>query len=182
MCLNQAARAIIDKHQGIELNHGRLQLQDRAGQRALDRAIDQAMAARTRQDGPRRGELMRLHAHGGMLLGMLVTPAPLLEFYQGRYAPSVILHLAELSEGPAAARVLNASPADLIAQLLDLTRQEARLAGLLASGRTISEAAGQMGIAVSAARNYSKNIYAKLGIKGQTDLVRILCKSSALLR
>jgi DNA-binding CsgD family transcriptional regulator len=35
---------------------------------------------------------------------------------------------------------------------------------------------------VTAARNYSKNIYAKLGIKGQTDLVRLMCKSSALLR
>ncbi|MNN89185.1 Bacterial regulatory protein, luxR family [compost metagenome] len=96
--------------------------------------------------------------------------------------PSVIVYLSELTENLAMQQVSGGFAAELIAQLLDLTRQEARLAALLACGQTISEAAEQMGIAVTAARNYSKNIYAKLGIKGQTDLVRILCKSSALLR
>ncbi|MCY1458328.1 2-hydroxymuconic semialdehyde dehydrogenase [compost metagenome] len=48
---------------------------------------------------------------------------------------------------------------------------------------SVSEAGrSEVDAAVSAARNYSKNIYAKLGIKGQTDLVRLLCRSSLLLR
>ena len=182
LCVNQAARAIIDRHQGIELSHGRLQLQDRAAQRALDKAIANALAAREQEGGRYRGELVRLHAQDGVLLGMLATPAPLLAYYQGRHVPSVIIYLSELTESPAMQQVSGGSAAELIAQLLDLTRQEARLAALLACGQTISEAAGQMGIAVTAARNYSKNIYAKLGIKGQTDLVRILFKSFALLR
>lgn len=182
LCVNRAARAIVDKHQGIELNHGRIQLQDRSVQRTLDRAIATAIAARAGQGGQHRGELVRLHAQDGVLLGMLATPAPLLDYYQGRHVPSVIIYFTELTENLAMHQVPGGSPAELIAQLLDLTRQEARLAALLACGQSISEAAGQMGIAVTAARNYSKNIYAKLGIKGQTDLVRILCKSFALLR
>lgn len=183
LCVNQAARAIIDKHQGIELSHGRLQLQDRAAQRALDKAIVNAIAARAQEAGRYRGELVRVQAQDGVLLGMLATPAPLFDYYyQGRHVPSVIIYLSELTESLAMQQVSGGSAAELIAQLLDLTRQEARLAALLACGQTISEAAGQMGIAVTAARNYSKNIYAKLGIKGQTDLVRILFKSFALLR
>ncbi|HEY6611030.1 MAG TPA: helix-turn-helix transcriptional regulator [Pseudomonas sp.] len=182
LCVNQAARAIIDRHQGIELSHGRLQLQDRAAQRALEKAIANAIAARAQEGGHYRGELVRLQAQDGVLLGMLATPAPLIAYYQGRHVPSVIIYLSELTESLAMQQVSGGSPAELIAQLLDLTRQEARLAALLACGQTISEAAGQMGIAVTAARNYSKNIYAKLGIKGQTDLVRILFKSFALLR
>lgn len=182
LCVNQAARAIIDRHQGIELNHGRLQLQDRAAQRALEKAITNALAARAQEGGHYRGELVRLQAQDGVLLGMLATPAPLIAYYQGRHVPSVIIYLTELTEGLAMQQVPGGSAAELIAQLLDLTRQEARLAALLACGQTISEAAAQMGIAVTAARNYSKNIYAKLGIKGQTDLVRILFKSFALLR
>ena len=182
LCVSRAAGAIIDKHPGIELSHGRVQLQDRTVQRALDKAIAKAIAARAQASGHQRGELVRLHAQNGVLLGMLAMPAPLFDYYQGRHVPSVIVYLSELTENLAMQQVSGGSPAELIAQLLDLTRQEARLAALLASGQTISEAAGQMGIAVTAARNYSKNIYAKLGIKGQTDLVRILFKSFALLR
>lgn len=183
LCVNRAAREIVDKHQGIELTHGRVHLQDRAAQRALDKAIANAVAARAQEGGRYRGELVRLQAQDGVLLGMLATPAPLFDYYyQGRHVPSVIIYLSELTESLAMQQVSGGSAAELIAQLLDLTRQEARLAALLACGQTISEAAGQMGIAVTAARNYSKNIYAKLGIKGQTDLVRILFKSFALLR
>ncbi|UVE17976.1 helix-turn-helix transcriptional regulator [Pseudomonas sp. LS44] len=180
--VNQAARAIIDKHQGIELNHGRVQLQDRTVQRALEKAIANAIAAREQEGGRYRGELVRLSSQNGVLLGMLAMPAPLFDYYQGRHVPSVTIHLSELTENLAMQQVSGDSPTNLIAQLLNLTRQEARLAELLAYGQTISEAAGQMGIAVTAARNYSKNIYAKLGIKGQADLIRILFKSFALLR
>lgn len=183
LCANRAARGIVDKHRGIELSHGRVQLQDRAAQQALERAIAHAVAAGAREGGHCRGELVRLQARDGVLLGMLATPAPLLDYYyQGRHVPSAIIYLSELTESLAMQPLAGGSAAEPIAQLLDLTRQEARLAALLAGGQTISEAAGQMGIAVTAARNYSKNIYAKLGIKGQTDLVRILFKSFALLR
>lgn len=183
LCANRAAQAIVDRHRGIELSHGRLQLQDRAAQQALERAIAQAVAAGAREGGQCRGELVRLPARDGVLLGMLATPAPLLDYYyQGRHVPSAIIYLSELTESLAMRPLAGGSAAEPIARLLDLTRQEARLAALLAGGQSISEAAVQMGIAVTAARNYSKNIYAKLGIKGQTDLVRILFKSFALLR
>ena len=69
-----------------------------------------------------------------------------------------------------------------IARLFDLSPQEARLALLLAYGYTISEAAAEMHIAETAARNYSKRVYAKVGIGSQTDLVRLVYRNLAFLR
>lgn len=179
---NRAAEALLARHAGLELTRGRVQLKDRSLQLLLEQAIARAMAQRQAAGARGPGELLRVPAQAGVLLGMLVTPAPLLHYFQGRQVPSVILYLVELSESAAAAPLPAGYPPELIAQLFALTRQEARLVACLADGQSISEAAAQMGIAVTAARNYSKNIYAKLGIKGQTDLVRMLCKSSVLLR
>ena len=63
-----------------------------------------------------------------------------------------------------------------------MTRQEAKLALLLAYGHNLAEAACEMCIAENAARNYSKKIYAKMGIAGQTDLVRLMLRSLSFLR
>ena len=182
LCVNRTARAIIARQIGIEIRQGRLQIEDRSAQQALEVAIAKVLRVRHAPGPGGPGELVRLQARDGMLLGILVAPIPLAPYYQGEQVPSVILHLCELSQCEAASQVPRGHSPELIAQLFGLTRQEARLAAWLATGRTISEAAGQMNIAVTAARNYSKNIYAKLGIKGQTDLVRLMCRSVALLR
>ncbi|MFZ5957916.1 helix-turn-helix transcriptional regulator [Pseudomonas knackmussii] len=177
LCANRAARAIIARQVGIEIRQGRLQVEERGAQQALEAAVAKVLQAR---NGP--GERVRLQARDGTLLGILVAPVPPAPYYQGEQVPSVIVHLCELSQCEAASQVPRGHSPELLGQLFGLTRQEARLAAWLATGRTISEAAGQMNIAVTAARNYSKNIYAKLGIKGQTDLVRLMCRSVALLR
>jgi DNA-binding CsgD family transcriptional regulator len=64
-----------------------------------------------------------------------------------------------------------------LTQLFSLTRSEARIALALSRGRTIAEAAGELGLTLETARNYSKKIYAKTGARGQADLVRIILAS-----
>lgn len=69
----------------------------------------------------------------------------------------------------------NRSAADRHEQLADLfglLPSEARLALALGRGMTIAEAADALGLSVETARNYSKKIYAKMGARGQSDLVR----------
>ena len=69
---------------------------------------------------------------------------------------------------------------DRVEQLVDLfglLPSEARLAWAMAQGRTIKEAAEELGLTQETARNYSKKIYAKIGAKGQADMVRILFTS-----
>ena len=61
--------------------------------------------------------------------------------------------------------------------LFDLLPSEARLAWAMAQGRSIAQAALDLGLTTETARNYSKKIYAKTGAGGQADLVRIIFTS-----
>lgn len=64
-----------------------------------------------------------------------------------------------------------------IAELFGLLPSEARLALALSNGQSIAEAAQSLGITVETARNYSKKIYAKMGARGQSDLIRFILTS-----
>ena len=69
----------------------------------------------------------------------------------------------------------------MLARLFGLPPREAELAIALSEGLSIAEAAQSMGLTLETARNYSKQLYAKLGVRGQTQLVRLVCESAALL-
>jgi DNA-binding CsgD family transcriptional regulator len=70
---------------------------------------------------------------------------------------------------------------DRLAALFDLPPREAQLAIALNEGRSIAEAAETMGLTLETARNYSKRLYAKLGVRGQPELVRLVCDSVAVM-
>lgn len=63
---------------------------------------------------------------------------------------------------------------DLIATTLGLTRREATLAALLARGRSVTEAADELGITVGNARIHLKRIFSKTETHRQAELVRLL--------
>ncbi|WP_454882545.1 helix-turn-helix transcriptional regulator [Sphingomonas oryzagri] len=73
------------------------------------------------------------------------------------------------------------NPARSLIELYDLSPKEAGLAWALCEGHTIVEAAEKLGLTIETARNYSKRIYAKIGARGQADLVRILLTGVAAL-
>ena len=73
--------------------------------------------------------------------------------------------------------LLSADRCEQLAQLFDLLPSEARLALALSRGMTIAEAAEDLGLSEQTARTYSKNIYAKIGARGQADLVRFIHRS-----
>ena len=90
-------------------------------------------------------------------------------------ARAAMVALCRLPRPPAPGRV------ERLAGLRDLPLREAELALALADGRTLAEAAAAMGLTLETVRNYSKRLYAKLGVRGQPGLVRAVCESSALL-
>lgn len=76
----------------------------------------------------------------------------------------------------------SAERADLLfAQLSGLPPREAEFAVALARGRSIAEAGDALGLTLETARSYSKQVYAKLGLRGQADLVRRFYESGASL-
>ena len=64
-----------------------------------------------------------------------------------------------------------------MAQLAHITPSEARFALKLAEGLTIAEAGVALGLTLETARNYSKQIYFKMDLRGQSDLIRYLQNS-----
>ena len=182
MRLNKAAATIIDAHPGIAIVRARLRPANAAMRHALDAALGRALAASAIDGQERRGELVRLDMPGAKPLALLVYPVTQARYYQGAHAPSVIVYLTDLAQKLEALQPSRESSQALVAQLFGLTPQEARLALLLADGCTLATAAQQIGVAEAAARNYSKRIYAKMGIKSQSDIVRLVYRSFALLR
>ncbi|MBT0669588.1 helix-turn-helix transcriptional regulator [Novosphingobium profundi] len=76
-------------------------------------------------------------------------------------------------------RDLSQQAAERLRAVHELPRREAELALKLAQGLTIAEAARAMGLTVETARNYSKRIYAKLGVRGKAELVRLVLEGTA---
>jgi len=64
-----------------------------------------------------------------------------------------------------------------IASLFGLLPSEARLAVAISQGASIAQAAEMQSISVETARSYSKSVYAKMGARGQADVVRFILTS-----
>ena len=58
--------------------------------------------------------------------------------------------------------------------LFDLTRREAQVCARLLGGRGVEEMAADLGISPRTARVYLQQVYAKVGVHRQADLVRVL--------
>ncbi|MCB2078774.1 MAG: helix-turn-helix transcriptional regulator [Novosphingobium sp.] len=86
-----------------------------------------------------------------------------------------ILALCRTERAPSTERSIR------LASLFDLPPREGELAIALSDGQSIAEAAEAMGLTIETARNYSKRLYAKLGVSGQAQLVRLVYESSAIL-
>jgi DNA-binding CsgD family transcriptional regulator len=69
--------------------------------------------------------------------------------------------------------------ARVLADMFGLAPSEARLAVAVAGGASLAEAAGQLGLTIETARNYSKRVFAKMRVRGQVDLVRAVAGSVA---
>lgn len=67
----------------------------------------------------------------------------------------------------------------LLAEMFSLTVSESRLAAALAGGMSLEEAAQECGITRGSARTYLKNIFLKLNVTRQSELVRTILISLA---
>jgi DNA-binding CsgD family transcriptional regulator len=177
---NPIAHAIIERHPELRVNDAMLSLGDATANAELQGAINAAIAGRD-NDGRGAVELVRVECRSGNLLGLLIRPTPPQPYYRGASTPHVVIYLSDLEQHIEGWNHSQREPQQLIAKLFKLTQAESRLALLLADGKTLAAAAVAMHITEKTARNHSKNIYDKTGIKRQVDLVRLIYKSVALL-
>src|SRR5580704_16918637 len=67
---------------------------------------------------------------------------------------------------------------DILSGLFDLTPAEARLAGGLVEGKTLSEIAAQRGVALETLKSQLKTVFAKTGSRRQAELIGLLGAAS----
>lgn len=180
--MNPIVEKLMEQALGITVFEQKLKVSDRQVQKQLDQAIDTVILARDLGGHEIQGEIMRVGHADMRMLGLLVQPAPVRTYYRGQEAPCAIVYVSEIYPNVSLAQPAHARSVQRISSLFDLTRQEATLSLLLAFGASIAEAATKMEIGESAARNYSKKIYSKMGISGQADLVRVMLRSLSFLR
>lgn len=102
-------------------------------------------------------------------IDMLIVPADQAS-HSAKSIPAVIAYVqGDIS--------VSAEPCEQLCKLFKLSLNEARLALAIARGLSIADAAQELDLTLQTTRTYSKKIYAKVGAKGQADLVRIINRS-----
>jgi len=111
--------------------------------------------------------------------GLCLSAAPRIDAVLTRSDDAAMVALCRFAHAPD--KPTSRLRAQRLAELHGIARREAELAVLMSEGHSIAEAATEMGLTLETARNYSKQLYAKLGIRGQAELVRLVCESGAVL-
>lgn len=90
-----------------------------------------------------------------------------------RIEPGMILGVCSIPRG------IDTKSALRFATVHGLPLREAQLALELAGGKSLAEAGADLGLTLETTRNYSKRLYAALGVRGQAELVRCVYEGTA---
>ncbi len=176
LSMNAWARQLIEQNEVLVMRNGRLRAIDSVDGRALNKAIDLALAAHHNNLRCQRGVGLRLEARPGMaLLDVVVNPLicdPLLE---ARDTPAVVVYLNDCRHPG-----IELDPA-VLAGMYGLTPCESQLSALLAKGISLDEASMRLKVSINTVKTHLRGIYEKLGTNKQAQIVARLNHSSARL-
>ena len=173
---NALARDILHRQDGIVLTNDTLALTHPADAQRLREAIGRAITV-GRAAKPGIVEVLRARRPSGAgHYGMMIRPAAgsaEADAHAVSPAVAVFISVEESSQTP--------PPVETIRQLFELTYKEAQLALCLANGRSLQEAASDLGITLNTARAHLRSTFSKTGIDRQARLVRAILTSVAQL-
>jgi DNA-binding CsgD family transcriptional regulator len=170
LALNAFARAVTEESDGLCCGNGVLRASKLDDAKELERLIGEA--ARTAIGDGRHpgGSLSVTRSAGRAALRLLVAPhsAAGVPGAVGE-KPSVIVFITDPE------REIQ-SPPQVYARLFGLTKAEARLAAMLAEGRSLDACAEELGKAKNTLRAQLQSLFGKTGTRRQTDLLRLLAR------
>ncbi len=158
---------------GLQLLAGKLRATCAKEDREFQAAIKLAVQAAASGVQTTRGmALTRLSGHRN--LGAIVQAMPARGSSAAIGTPTVAIFIRD----PEANAEVEG---ELVRQLFDLTPAEAAVARRLASGLSLEDAASSLDISRNTARAHLRSIFSKSGITRQTELVRLMLNSAAVL-
>lgn len=167
---NDAARQILDRHDGLRLIRQRLCAENEAETAKLRAAIETvkhlvgvesqppATVFINRKSGQRRYDLLISALRSGSSNG----------------DATVAIFVCDATGETKACEAL-------LQKLFDFTPAEARLARSLLKGNSVADSSQIIGIRPNTARNQLKSMFAKTNVSRQGELIRILMQSPAIL-
>ena len=161
------ADAILRKREGLRDFRGMVAATD--GQ--CDRRLQQALRAALDPADPQGAQLQSLvvQRHDGLHgLGLVIQRL----FHQGETQAVILIRDPQRGGEPEKAMLRN---------LFDLTPAEAELARCLTAGHSLDESAAALSISRNTARAHLRAIVSKSGITRQTEVMRLMLKSAAML-
>ena len=166
---NAVADAILAQGDGVACSDGRLRFAEADNRTALDAALAEARTGVGKRVAPiailRIGRPSGRRDYG-VAIHRLATPP----FMRTGSTPAVTLMISD-PDRPVLADIA------ALRQRFGLTHKEAQLAGELAAGLSLDEAAARLGIARNTARSHLRGLFAKTGASRQGELVRLVHSS-----
>lgn len=170
--LNRGAEELLARSDGIGLKHGALVIASAVEGAALEQLVQNAASG----EGARPSGALTVGRPSG-LRDYAVYVSPLSHgqglFNGDRAAAALFLIDPEEVGAPDEAR---------LRQFYGLTPTEARLAALIARGKSIEEVAGTLGITTGTARVHLKHVFSKTHTGRQAELVHLVLSSTAQIR
>ncbi len=174
--INAWARRLIEQNDSLAVRNGRLRAVDTVDGRALNKAIDAALAARNRDATGSAGTALRLESAPGMtILDLVVKPLARDSLLESGSAPAVVVYLNDCRRPG-----IELDPGALTA-MYGLTHCESQIGALLAKGTCLNDVATRLHVSINTVKTHLRGIYEKLGTNKQAQVVARLNHSSARL-
>jgi DNA-binding CsgD family transcriptional regulator len=172
---NRCAERTLAERRSIGLINGTIRCTHPHEDRKLWGAIRLALAQRfDASRGTGGAAVAASRDDGSAWLSMLVRPIAPGPFACGGKAAAVAIYIRRSDQE-------RNIPPSIISEVFGLTRTEAALALEIAEGATMDEAAAALEIRRNTARTHLRSIFAKVGVRRQTELMRVVLNSVATM-
>lgn len=166
--MNATAAAIVRARDGLTVANGFLRAAGAANNRTLQEIIGRVLQSPPDALPHSGGALAVARPSGRTPFALRVMPSTTGEALRTGELPAALVLIADADR--------RGAPSEATLQSLGFSPSEARIAQRLVQGRTLAEAARDLGIAHNTARAHLRNIFAKTRVRSQVDLVRMLCE------
>ncbi len=168
------AEAALAERDGLQMQAGRLRATSATQDRELQQAVKTVLQAVAEGETPAARGLSLAKLSGNRNLGIIIQPIPCERRDGLANSAAVAIYIRDPDTN---AEV----EGELVRQLFDLTPAEAAVARRLAAGLSLEDAATSLDISRNTARAHLRSIFSKSGITRQTELVRLMLNSAAVL-